>query len=118
MLSHIEDGDKELKKPVLFTEFGLSNLNTDFLPSQRDRFYKTVFDTIYKSAKKSGSGGGALVWQLFVGGMEEYYDDFAIVPWGRPSTYRLLTEQSCRLADIQGVSQLKGYLKELCSKKE
>ncbi|KAG6722606.1 hypothetical protein I3842_03G169300 [Carya illinoinensis] len=118
MLSHIEDGDTELKKPVMFTEFGLSNLNKDFLPSQRDRFHKTVLDTIYKSAKRNGSGAGALVWQLFVGGMEEYHDDFAIVPWGRPSTYRLLTKQSCRLAGIQGVSQLDGYLKELCSKKE
>lgn len=25
MVSHIEDGDKELKKPVMFTEFGWSN---------------------------------------------------------------------------------------------
>ncbi|KAG2712426.1 hypothetical protein I3760_04G125100 [Carya illinoinensis] len=118
MLSHIEDGDKELKKPVMFTEFGLSNLNKDFQLSQRDRFYKTVLDIIYKSAKRNRSGAGALAWQFFVGGMEEYYDDFAIVPWARPSTYRLITEQSCRLARIQGPSQLKGNLRELCLEKE
>ncbi|KAG2323647.1 hypothetical protein Bca4012_059117 [Brassica carinata] len=52
MLSHIEDGDKELKKPVLFTEFGLSNLNKDNEPSQRDQFYRTIFDVVYKSAKR------------------------------------------------------------------
>jgi mannan endo-1,4-beta-mannosidase len=114
MLSHIEDGDRELKRPVMFTEFGLSNLNKDFQPSHRDRFYKTVLDVIYKSAKRNRSGAGALVWQFFVGGMEEYNDDFGIVPWERPSTYRLITEQSCKLARIQGLSQLKGDLRELC----
>ncbi|KAK7845065.1 mannan endo-1 [Quercus suber] len=104
MLSHIEDGDRELKKPVMFTEFGLSNLNKDYQPSQRDRFYKTIFDVIYKSAKKNRAGAG----------MEEYNDDFGIVPWERRSTYSLITEQSCNLARIRGLNQLKGYLKELC----
>lgn len=114
ILSHIEDGDKELKKPVMFTEFGLSNLNSDFQPSQRDRLYKTVLDIIYKSAKRNRSGAGALIWQFFVEGMEEYNDDFGIVPWERPSIYKLITEQSCRLARIRGLNQLKGNLRELC----
>ncbi|KAM4103887.1 hypothetical protein ACJW30_06G112700 [Castanea mollissima] len=114
MLSHIEDGDRELKKPVMFTEFGLSNLNKDYQPSQRDRFYKTIYDVIHKSAKKNRAGAGALVWQFFVGGMEEYNDDFGIVPWERRPTYILITEQSCKLARIRGLNQLKGYLKDLC----
>ncbi|XP_022862509.1 mannan endo-1,4-beta-mannosidase 2-like isoform X2 [Olea europaea var. sylvestris] len=115
MLSHIEDGDKELKKPVMFTEFGLSTENKDFDPSQRDRFYKVILDIIYKSAKKQKSGAGAFVWQFLVEGMEKYNDDFGIVPWERPSTYRLFTEQSCRLARIQGaLPSQKEHLKRLC----
>ncbi|KAL5864875.1 hypothetical protein ACOSQ3_002389 [Xanthoceras sorbifolium] len=118
MLSHIEDGDIELRKPVMFTEFGLSNLNKDFEHSQRDRFYKTILDIIYKSAKRNKSGAGALVWQYFVEGMEEYNDDFGIVPWERTSTYRLIVEQSCRLAKINGLTHEKGNFKELCSQKQ
>ncbi|XP_057953814.1 mannan endo-1,4-beta-mannosidase 2 [Malania oleifera] len=114
MKSHIEDGDKELKKPVMFTEFGLSNQNKDFQPPQRDRFYQTVHKIIYKSARKKGSGAGSFIWQFLVGGMEEYNDDFGIVPWERPTTYRIITEHSCRLAGVGGAIQQKGTLKELC----
>ncbi|XP_024923090.2 mannan endo-1,4-beta-mannosidase 2 [Ziziphus jujuba] len=117
MLSHIEDGDKELKKPVMFTEFGLSNENKDFEPSQRDIFFKTIFDIIYKSAKKNGSGGGSLIWQLFIGGMEEFNDDFGIVPWERPSIYKLIVKQSCRLARIHGPIQQEANLKQLCNQR-
>ncbi|XVF66826.1 hypothetical protein PTKIN_Ptkin10aG0068900 [Pterospermum kingtungense] len=114
MRSHIEDCDKELKKPVMFTEYGLSNQNKDFQPSQREQFYRTILDIIYKSAKKKGSGAGALVWQFFVEGMEKYNDDFGIVPWESPPIYKLTVEQSCRLARIQE----QGIMKELCSKGE
>ena len=99
----------------MFTEFGLSNLNKGFEPSQRDRFYKVIFDILYRSAKKKKSGAGSFVWQFLVGGMEDYNDDFGIVPWERPSTYRLITEQTCRLAAVQGVlPSQKDHLKELC----
>eukprot|EP00268_Persea_americana_P044242 TRINITY_DN4468_c0_g1_i3.p1 TRINITY_DN4468_c0_g1~~TRINITY_DN4468_c0_g1_i3.p1 ORF type:complete len:142 (-),score=30.60 TRINITY_DN4468_c0_g1_i3:210-635(-) len=101
MKSHIDDGDKELRKPVLFAEFGLSNRNKNFQPSQRDTFYKAVFDIIYKSVRKNRSGAGALAWQFMAGGMEDYNDDNGIVPWDRPSMYRLITQQSCRLAAIR-----------------
>ncbi|XP_058209043.1 mannan endo-1,4-beta-mannosidase 2-like [Rhododendron vialii] len=114
-VSHIEDCDAELKKPVMFTEFGLSNLNKDFKPSQRDQFYKVIYDIIYKSAKRKKSGAGSFVWQFLVGGMEEYNDDFGIVPWDRPLTYQLITEHSCKLAAVQGVlPSQKDHLKELC----
>lgn len=114
MESHIEDGDNDLKKPVTFTEFGLSSENKDFKPSQRDRFYKTVFDIIYKSAKKKGAGAGSFVWQFFVEGMEEFNDEFGIVPWERPSTYKLITEQSCRLAQLGVMPSQNGQLRKLC----
>lgn len=119
MLSHIEDGDRELKKPVLFTEFGLSDENKDFTPSQREKFMKLILDIIYKSAKRGKAGAGSFIWQFFVGGMEKYYDDFAIVPWERPSTYQLFTRQSCKLAAIQGVlPSQKEHLKDFCSQKQ
>ncbi|OWM78654.1 hypothetical protein CDL15_Pgr002825 [Punica granatum] len=114
MQSHIEDGDKELKKPVMFTEFGYSNLNKDYEPSQRDRFFKVVFDVIYGSAKKNGSGAGTFLWQLLVAGMEDYNDDFGMVPWERPSMYRIITEHSCRLASLGGSAHMKGDIKDLC----
>ncbi|XP_065874184.1 mannan endo-1,4-beta-mannosidase 2-like [Euphorbia lathyris] len=114
MLSHIEDGHYELNKPVLFTEFGYSNLNKDYKPEDRDRFFKTVFDIIYKSAKRKRAGAGALVWQFFVEGMEEFNDDFGIVPWERPSTYRFVTELSCRLIRLQGTPIPNQNLKALC----
>lgn len=118
MLSHIEDGHYELNKPVFFTEYGLSNQSKGFHPSQRDHFYKTVLDIVYKSAKRNRAGAGALIWQLFVEGMEEFNDEFGVVAWERPSTYRLLTEQSCRLARIQGIDQQNRGLKELCLQRQ
>lgn len=113
--SHIDDGDRILRKPIMFTEFGYSTLNKDFDPSKRDRFFKTIYDVIYKSAKKQGAGAGSFVWQFWVGGMEKYNDDFGIVPWERPETYKLITQHSCRIARIRGSAELKGNLKELCS---
>lgn len=115
MSSHIRDGDRELNKPVLFAEFGLSNENKNFQPSHRDTFYKAVFDIIYKSAKENRSGAGAMVWQFMVGGMEALNDDYGIVPWERPSMYKLIIEQSCRLATLRrGYDRSKGRWKALC----
>ncbi|KAG6404882.1 hypothetical protein SASPL_132459 [Salvia splendens] len=116
MISHIEDGDKELKKPVMFTEFGLSTENPDFTPAQRERFYKVILDIMYKSAVKNKSGAGSLVWQFLVEGMEDSNDDFGIIPWKRQSTYQLFAEHSCRLARIQGaLSTQLYYLRKLCT---
>ncbi|KAL1555604.1 Mannan endo-1,4-beta-mannosidase 2 [Salvia divinorum] len=116
MISHIEDGDKELKKPVMFTEFGLSTENPDFTPAQRERFYKVILDIMYKSAVKSKSGAGSLVWQFLVEGMEENNDDFGIIPWRRQSTYQLFVEHSCRLARVQGaLSTQLYYLRKMCT---
>ncbi|MFS7990966.1 putative mannan endo-1,4-beta-mannosidase [Helianthus anomalus] len=68
------------KKHVMFTKSGLSDLHKGFNPLQRDRFYKIVFAVIYESANKKGVGGGSFAWQFFVEGMEDYNDDFGIVP--------------------------------------
>ncbi|XP_047336466.1 mannan endo-1,4-beta-mannosidase 2-like [Impatiens glandulifera] len=102
MDSHIEDGDKELNKPVVFTEFGLSNLSKGFRESDRERLYKTVLDIVYKSALGNKSGAGAFAWQFLVRGMEKYNDDFGFVPAETSHTYQLMSNHSCKLALIQG----------------
>ncbi|XP_074296215.1 mannan endo-1,4-beta-mannosidase 2-like [Silene latifolia] len=115
LLTHIEDGDKRLKKPVVLTEFGLSSGNKDFDPSHRDKLNKLVFDIIYKSAKRNKAGAGSFIWQFFVKGMEEYHDDFGMVPWERPSTFESIVGQSCRLARLQGHhSNFQGSFRDLC----
>ncbi|GLT35177.1 hypothetical protein SLA2020_096510 [Shorea laevis] len=117
MLSHIEDGDTELKKPVMFTEYGLSDENKDFELSQRNRLYQTILDIIYKSAKRNRAGAGALIWQFLVEGMEEYNDEFVIVPSRRRSIYKMMLEQSCRLARIKGLTEQSENMRELCSRR-
>ncbi|KAK9689878.1 hypothetical protein RND81_09G087700 [Saponaria officinalis] len=115
LLTHIEDGQKKLKKPVLLTEFGLSRQNKNFDPLHRDMLNKLVYDIIYKSAKRNKAGAGSLIWQFFVKGMESYNDDFGMVPWERKSTFEVIVGQSCRLGRLQGkYSNLKGSFKDLC----
>uniref|UniRef100_A0ACD5VI16 Uncharacterized protein n=1 Tax=Avena sativa TaxID=4498 RepID=A0ACD5VI16_AVESA len=114
--SHFEDGDKELHKPVLLAEFGLSHLVKGFDQSHRDAFYKAVYDIAHESAKKGRAGAGAMVWQLAAEGMEEYMDAFAIVPSERPSMQRLLREQSCRLAALRyGEAEARRTLRTVCA---
>nr|CAB3474236.1 unnamed protein product [Digitaria exilis] len=98
--SHFEDGDKELGKPVLATEFGLSRRAQGFDPSHRDVFYKAIYDIVYRSAVRGGAGAAAFVWQLAPEGMEEFHDDYSVVPSEHPSLRRLIKAQSCRLAKL------------------
>ncbi|CAO2182914.1 unnamed protein product [Urochloa humidicola] len=99
--SHIEDGDKELNKPVLTTEFGLSHRAKGYDPSHRDVFYKAIYDIVYRSATRGGAGAAAFVWQLAPEGMEEFHDDYSVVPSEHPSLYRLIKKQSCRLGKLR-----------------
>lgn len=98
--SHISDGEGELGKPVVFAEFGLSDRIKGFRPSHRVSFYKAILDVVFRSARQGGAGGGAFIWQLIVGGMEEYKDEFGLVPQAASPIYKLLKEQSCRLAAV------------------
>lgn len=115
MLSHIDDGDEVLKKPVLFSEYGLSKKNQNFTVSDREKMYDTILNIVYKSAKRNKSGAGALVWQFLVGGMEEYSDDYGIVPAESRSTQSLFIKQSCRLGKTKGwINQQDVNFKALC----
>ncbi|KAK9689882.1 hypothetical protein RND81_09G088000 [Saponaria officinalis] len=114
MSSHIEDAEKQLKKPVILSEFGLSSHSKDFEPSHRDKLIKLVYDITYKSAKRNKAGAGSFIWQFVVKGMEKYNDDFGVIPWEMQSTYNVIVEQSCRLARLRGPSELKGSLRDAC----
>lgn len=98
--SHVNDGKYILKKPVLFTEVGLSFHKRAEGSYDRGIFLKTVYDKIYDSAKENQAGAGALIWQLLDEGMEEYGDEFSLVAWEHPSIYKLIIEQSCRLRHV------------------
>ncbi|KAL5700127.1 mannan endo-1,4-beta-mannosidase [Ranunculus cassubicifolius] len=99
--SHVMDGENILKKPVLFTEIGSSFHNgKQGRPEKRELLLKTVYDKIYDSAKNKKAGAGTLIWQLIVEGMEHYGDEYSLVAWKHPSTYKLITKQSCRLSSL------------------
>ncbi|KAH0454011.1 hypothetical protein IEQ34_018335 [Dendrobium chrysotoxum] len=118
VISHIKDGEEVLNKPVLFTEFGLSTKNNNTSYSHRDEFYKYIFDLIYKSALNKGAGAGSFIWQLLVDGMDNFSDEFGVVPKKRPSLYRLLKGQSCRLAKVSRVKKWEWFHATFESKKE
>ncbi|XP_010252627.1 PREDICTED: mannan endo-1,4-beta-mannosidase 6-like [Nelumbo nucifera] len=97
---HVNDSEYVLKKPVLFTEVGSSLHAKEQGTYDRDFLLKIVYDKIYESAKRRQAGAGALIWQLLVEKMEDYGDQFSLVAWEHPSTYKLILEQSCRLRSI------------------
>ncbi|KAK9267485.1 hypothetical protein L1049_009911 [Liquidambar formosana] len=114
--SHISDGEYVLKKPVLFTEVGSSLHRNKQRLHDGDILLKTVYDKIYESAKERQAGAGALIWQLLVEGTEEYSDQFSLIAWNHPSTYKLIIEQSCRLRRIsaKGQTNRKLHQKDPC----
>ncbi|KAL6010268.1 hypothetical protein ACLOJK_000699, partial [Asimina triloba] len=97
--SHVSDGEKILKKPLMFTEIGSSLHGQKQGLYDRDVLLKIVYDKIYESAKRKQAGAGALIWQLLVEGVE-YSDEFSLIAWDHPSTYKLIVEQSCRLRHL------------------
>lgn len=104
MDAHISDGESVLKKPVLFTEVGFP-LRMNEQEHDRNILLKNVYDRIYESAKKREAGAGALIWQLVEEGVEEYVDKFSFIPLDHPTTYNLITQQSCRLRRIFSSNQ-------------
>jgi len=100
--SHLNDSEYILRKPVLFSEVGYLQHPEVNSTVNGDTVLKLVYDKIYNSAKKLQAGGGALIWQLMVEGSQMYNDGFSMVAHDRPSTYKLIKEQSCRLQRLYG----------------
>ncbi|CAL5052625.1 unnamed protein product [Urochloa decumbens] len=100
--SHLNDSEYILRKPVLFSEVGYLKNPEVNSTVDGETILKLVYDKIYDSARKLQAGGGALIWQLMVEGSHMYHDGFAMVARDRPSTYKLIKEQSCRLQRLYG----------------
>ena len=95
--SHLNDSEHILKNPILFTQVGFLQGDVANSTADRDVLLRVVYDKIYDSARKLQAGGGALIWQLMVEGTHMYHDNFSMVAWDHPTTYKLIKEHSCRL---------------------
>ncbi|PPE02573.1 hypothetical protein GOBAR_DD00398 [Gossypium barbadense] len=98
MEAHIEDAEKYLGMPVIFSEFGVSRKDPGYNSSYRDTLISTVYKTLLNSTKKGGSGAGSLLWQLFPDGTDYMDDGYAIVLGKSPSTSNLISLHSTRVA--------------------
>lgn len=98
MEAHIEDAEKYLGMPVIFSEFGVSRKDPGYNSSYRDTLISTVYKTLLNSTKNGGSGAGSLLWQLFPDGTDYMDDGYAIVLSKSPSTSNLISLHSTRLA--------------------
>ncbi|CAL2268707.1 unnamed protein product [Prunus armeniaca] len=98
MEAHIEDAEKYLGMPVVFSEFGVSSKDPGYNSSFRDTLLSTVYKTILNSTKKGGSGGGSFLWQLFPEGTDYMDDGYAIILSKSPSTSNIIALHSTRLA--------------------
>ncbi|KNA11219.1 hypothetical protein SOVF_137180 [Spinacia oleracea] len=95
--AHIEDAEKTLGMPVVFSEFGVSAKDPGYNSSFRDTIYNTVYKALLISAKKGGSGAGSLLWQLFPEGTEYMNDGYAVVLTESQSLTDMISLNSARL---------------------
>ncbi|KAL3675707.1 hypothetical protein R1sor_025655 [Riccia sorocarpa] len=97
---HIRDAMKVLKMPVVFGEFGKNDRVFDYKPEQRQKFFWTIYDSVYSSVEKGLSGVGSMLWQLFPKGMEDWDDGFAVYA-SDPATARIIDSQGLRLKKVE-----------------
>ena len=98
--SHLEDGSKILKKPILFAEFGKCYKDLVFGLGERNNLLYMVYRHVNASTSRGGVGGGAMFWQLMEEGMSSYGDGYEIVLSQNPSTAALVSGQSHKLAEL------------------
>ncbi|XVF84146.1 hypothetical protein PTKIN_Ptkin17bG0002300 [Pterospermum kingtungense] len=98
MEAHIEDAEKYLGMPVIFSEFGVSAKDPGYNSSFRNTLISTVYNTLLNSTKKGGGGAGSLLWQLFPDGTDYMDDGYAIVLSKSPSTSKLISLHSKRVS--------------------
>lgn len=107
MEAHIDDAEKYLDMPVLFSEFGVSSKDTGYNTSYRDAVINTVYKTLLNSTKKGGSGAGSLLWQLFPDGTEYMDDGYAIVLPKSPATSNIISSHSKRISIFNSLCSMK-----------
>ncbi|KAG9456890.1 hypothetical protein H6P81_001398 [Aristolochia fimbriata] len=92
--NHYADAREILKKPLVLAEFGKSSKDPGYSEGERDEYLNRVYGEIYAMARRGGSIGGGLVWQLMAQGMESYYDGYEIVLPRDVSTGGVINRQS------------------------
>lgn len=102
--AHIEDAEKILHMPVLFTEFGLSDQKPGFCEDKRNAFYSIVYDQVYQSAQRQGAAAGALQWQLLPPAMSDWNDGYGFDPACGSPICNMISQQSARLKSGCGTS--------------
>ncbi|XP_002974444.2 mannan endo-1,4-beta-mannosidase 5 [Selaginella moellendorffii] len=95
--THVQDGALRLQKPVLVTEFGLKTKSST---RHRLELLKAMYDAAFDSARNGEACAGAMLWQLLEEGLDEYGDDYAIVPRDEPQVTELVGAHSCRLEKL------------------
>ncbi|XP_071724884.1 mannan endo-1,4-beta-mannosidase 6-like [Rutidosis leptorrhynchoides] len=96
--AHIEDAERYLGMPVVFSEFGVSTKDPGYNSTYRDTLISTVYKTLLNSTKQGGSGGGSLLWQVFPEGTDYMDDGYAIVLSKSRSTANIISLHSKRIA--------------------
>lgn len=97
---HIEDCEKTLKMPLLFSEFGIPKGDGGY----RESFMEVVYESVLRSARMGGAAGGSLVWQLMSPEDRDHMGDgFEIVLSQDQSTAKIISEQSANLGAINSI---------------
>ncbi|GAB2255249.1 hypothetical protein Droror1_Dr00009027 [Drosera rotundifolia] len=114
--AHIDDADKWLGMPVLFTEFGISSNDIGFNSSFKEEVYSTAYETILASARQGSAGAGSLFWQLFTNGTDSMDDGTAVYLTKSPHLSRIIALQSTRFQNIN--SKCSSHCHWVCMKNE
>jgi mannan endo-1,4-beta-mannosidase len=97
MASHIEDAAKELRKPLLVSEFGWSARSNGYTVAARDDYFRMVYDAIYASKQEGGPCAGGLFWQVMAPGMEGWTDGYEVVLKRSPTTTALISQECAKI---------------------
>ncbi|KAI3444959.1 hypothetical protein Pfo_001624 [Paulownia fortunei] len=98
--AHIDDSKSILGKPLLVTEFGKSSRSGGYNVGARDRYFGSIFNSVYSCARSGGPCGGALFWQVMAQGMENWSDGYEVVLEQSPSTAAVVYQQSRRISSL------------------
>lgn len=107
MEEHMDDAERVLDMPVVFGEFGVTSKDERFNSKFREAFMNTVYNTLWKSRERGGSGGGCLLWQLFPEGTEHMDDGYAVILPKSPVTSRMISVHNLKVKTSSSRSSLK-----------
>ncbi|KAH7388538.1 hypothetical protein KP509_16G080700 [Ceratopteris richardii] len=93
-----------LQMPLVLAEVGLSQWSGGFTVANRDRLMAATYAALLESARASGAAAGALIWQLFPPGMDNWSDGYQILLSKDISTAAIITQQSQDIAALNANS--------------